>query len=273
MRTQLRWIVPLLLAPVVYLACAWGIQALAGSAPARVDAAVGSLGLAVLGFVGPIVLLIIAVVQGVGVYRQARRRRGHFSKAELAQAGEKAAQSHAWENARALRRTLLRSEVPQSLEQWNVPARPRELFFAAVPMTYARYYGQDVHYSTGGGFAYGPPAFVIGALAVTGIANSVARSNVRAAAAEQWREWQTGLVLVSNQRLVVNAGGQWLTFDFGAMTAIYPEVSAQTLVCQFESAAPLLLQGPHAPLAAIMTTFATYGRDGLARHPSLLALD
>lgn len=280
MRTHLRWLIPLALAPLVYVLCVWGAQVI--TAPARdassavtipPGAALGGLGLLVLGAAVPLILLVIALGQGISVHRRARRRKGHFTRAELSQMGEKQAHAQAWENARAFRRTLLSGNVPASVDQWNVPPYAGERFFAAVPMTYARYYGQDVHYSSGGGFAYGHPAFVIGAMAVSGIANGIARSNARAQAAEQWRDWQTAHVLVSNRRLVVNASGRWLSFDYGAITAVFPEVRELTLVCQFPDSSPLLLQGSHSPLAAIMTTFATHGRDGLARHPSLLALD
>jgi hypothetical protein len=272
-RTHLRWIIPLGLALLVYIACAWGVQALAVPASTHVETALFGWGLAIVGLIGPITLVIIAIAQAVGIYKRSRHRRGHFSRTELAQIGERRAQANAWNSARAFRLMLLRNEVPPSLEQWNVPAHAGERFFASAPMTYARYYGQDVQYSSGGGFAFGHPAFVVGAMAVSSTANSISRSNARAQAAQQWREWQIAHVLISNQRLVVNAAGQWMSFPYDAMTAVYPEVAAQTLVCQFSDTSPLLLQGPHTPIAAIMTTFATHGRDGLERHPSLLPLD
>ncbi|WP_431804606.1 hypothetical protein [Microbacterium sp. bgisy203] len=274
MRRHLRWIVPALLAAAVYLLAMWGVTALAGPDRSPTpNETLGALGLLAVAFVGPLVLVVVAIVQGVKTYRAARRRRGHFSKGELRLAGERAAHQHAWDNARALRATLLRREVPASIDQWDLAPYAGELFFAAVPTSYARYYGTDARYTTTSSFAYGSPAFVLGVMAITGIGNAASRSAARQQAREQWRDWQQAHVLVSNHRLAVRTAEGWLSFDYGAMTAVYPEVAANTLVCEFPGVAPLLLQGPHAPLAAVMSVFATRGADGLARHPSLSALD
>ena len=102
MRTHLRWLIPLALAPLVYVLCVWGAQVI--TAPARdassagtipPGAALGGLGLLVLGAAVPLILLVIALGQGISVHRRARRRKGHFTRAELSQMGEKQAHAQA----------------------------------------------------------------------------------------------------------------------------------------------------------------------------------
>ncbi len=73
-------------------------------------------------------------------------------------------------------------------------------------------------------------------------------------------------------RLAVLAGGQWLSFDYGAMTAIYPEIQRNPGV-PVRGAVPMMLQGPHSTFATVMTVFATHGEAALANHPQLRALD
>ncbi|MFB7894359.1 hypothetical protein ACFC1I_19310 [Microbacterium sp. NPDC056044] len=274
MRRHLRWIIPLVLAPVVYVVCALAVTTLANSAsPSDLGAELAVLALGAVAFVGPIVLLIVAIVQGNRTYREGRHRRGQFTAAELAVRDETDRRQRLWIEAAEFRQQLLRHEVPPSLQQWELVPYPGEVFFHDGPMTYARYSGTDVAYTQSNTLAVGHPAFVLATLAASAIGNAASRSHAAAQAREQWREWQTTRVLVSNQRLAVLASGQWLSFDYGAMTAIYPEVQASTLVCQFTGSVPMMLQGPHAAFATVMTVFATHGEAGLAGHPQLRALD
>jgi len=280
MRRHVRWIIPLVLAPIVFFGCALTISAISNNVAstdsgtgASAGAALITLALAGLAYIGPLVLIIVAIVQGHRVHRAARHRRGQFTSAELAVRDEADRRQQLWVSAADFRQTLLRHEVPRSLQQWEVVPYPGEVFFHAGPMTYARYYGQDVTYSQSSTLAVGHPAFVLATLAASAVGNAASRSSAAAQAREQWRDWQTTQVLVSNMRLAVLAGGQWLSFDYGAMTAIYPEIQAQTLVCQFAGAVPMMLQGPHSTFATVMTVFATHGEAGLANHPQLRALD
>ncbi len=273
MRRHLRWIVPLVLAPILYVGALIVYGAFGPTQPSDPMAVLGSALIPLAGVVSAIVLLIVALVQGTRTYRRWRRRGGHFTPAEQRELADQAETARLWEHARALRGHLIARRVPQQIGQWHVVPQPGEVFFEQLPLTYARYYGQDVTYQQSGGFFFGRPAFVVGALAVTAIANGVSRSNARAQAAPQWREWQQATVLISNQRLIGYANGQWLSFWFGGMTAVYPEVSTHTLICQFEQGEPLLLSGPAAPIAAVHTVLQAYGPDALAQHPSLRPLD
>ena len=274
MRRHARWIIPLVLAPIVFFGCAIAMGGIAG----RMSSSDAGLALAWLALAGmatlvPLVLVIIAIVQGHHVYRESRRRRGHFTAAELAIRSEAERRQQLWVAAAEMRQQLLRHEVPSSFAQWEVVPYAGEVFFHDGPMTYARYYGQDVAYSQSSSVAVGHPAFVLATFAVSAIGNAASRSRATAQAREQWREWQTTRVLVSNMRLAVLASGHWLSFEYAAMTAIYPEVAANTLVCQFTNAVPMMLQGPHAVFATVMTVFATHGEAGLAGHPQLRVLD
>lgn len=272
MRRHLRWVVPLVLAPLVYIGAMLAVATL-DPASADLPTALWALGLFAVAVLGPLALLIVSVAQGLRVRRESRRSRGILTRAEQRQEEGRAAQHWSWENARALRRTLLAGHVPTQIQQWDLAPYPAEHFFAAVPMTYARYYGTTVTHSSISVWAVGRPGFVVGAMAIGAISNAARRRAAIAEARDQWREWQTAYVLVSNHRLAVRTTGGWLSFDYPTMTAVYPGVVERTLVCQFQGAEPLLLQGDHAPIASIMSIFAVHGQHGLAHHPAFGALD
>lgn len=179
----------------------------------------------------------------------------------------------AWSEARRLRRALLARQVPETIGLWEVVPEEGEVFFYDVPAVYDRYYGQDATYQRAGGLLLGSPAFLLAGLAVTGLANAQRRRAAEQQAATQWRDRQPTRVVVTNHRLVCLLGGQWLSYHYSAMNAVYPEVAARTLVCGFASIPPLRLSGADAPILAVMTIFATHGLQGLADHPSLRALD
>ncbi|MFT4259886.1 MAG: hypothetical protein QM568_09705 [Microbacterium sp.] len=282
MRRHLHWILLLLAVPISYVLIMLVVQWLSGlvaDATAAGDDG-GRLGLNLAGLaalvaalVVPLVLLIRAIVQMRRTYRRAQRAKGRFTAYEQSMLDRGRYAADAWERARTARTALLAHEIPPSVQQWDVVPYAGEVFFAQVPLTYARYYGRDVSYAQTSAVALGNPAFVVGALAVTAISNASARSRAAAQSAPQWREWQTSSVYISNRRFAVHAGGQWLSFDYSAMTAVFPEAAASTLVCQFHSAAPLLLAGDDAALACVFAVLQTHGVDALRRHPSLQILD
>ncbi|MFV0252703.1 MAG: hypothetical protein ACK5H2_05135 [Beutenbergiaceae bacterium] len=205
-------------------------------------------------------------------YRRRRRAAGRFTDAEVAQrAAEDTAQAN-WAGAKRLRSDLLREQMPAPIKVWDVVPHKGEEFYFDTSIQYARYYGQNVSYTQSGGLYVGSPAFVLAGLALTAAANSAQRSAAERQAREQWREFQTVQLLISDRRLVCKANGQWLSFYFSGMTAVYPKVEQWALVCEFESAEPLMLHGLSGPLVAVMTTHLTLGSDALDEHPSLLPL-
>ncbi|NYF15233.1 hypothetical protein HDC37_000045 [Microbacterium sp. AK009] len=232
-----------------------------------------------LGFLALIVFITAGIFFVSGLvralrhgYRARRHRAGRYTARELADRAEREGREAWWHHARALQRALSNQRVPAPIPVWDAVARPGELFFIDHHVEYARYTGQDVAYTQSGGFFFGHPLFVAAGLAVNAAGNAVRRSSAEVAAREHWREWGTVRLLVSNQRLLCDIGGRWLTFDYAAMTAVYPEVDRWTLVCQFDSAAPLLLRGPAVPAAAVITVLMTHGSSAVQQHPSLASL-
>lgn len=162
--------------------------------------------------------------------------------------------------------------MPLTIPVWEVVPEAGEVFFYDVPVDYERYYGQDVSYRPASGFFLGSPAFILAGLAVSGVANASRRNAAEAQARMQWREGEHIRLVVSNHRLLCLVRGQWVSFHYAAMTAIYPEVAQWALVAEFQGIPPLRLRGVDAPIAAVMTVFATHGLPALAEHPSLQAL-
>lgn len=278
MRRHLRWILLLIAVPVSYFA----IMALH---QVMYDATTGPVSGDTIGWVllrmlillaalaVPLVLLVCSLISMNHTYRRARRAQGKYNKYERFMLGNAQHAADAWELARSARTDLLAQRIPPTIAQWDVIPYAGEQFFARLNLNYARYYGQDVGYSQSSAFAFGRPAFVVGVLAVSAITNAAARSKAAAQSAPQWREWQATTVYVTNHRLAVHAGGQWLSFDYAAMTAVYPEVDSSTLVCQFGSSEPMLLSGDEAAIAAVFTVMQTHGAEGLRGHPALQSLD
>jgi hypothetical protein len=65
------------------------------------------------------------------------------------------------------------------------------------------------------------------------------------------------------------AHGRWLSFYYGAATAIHPEPANWSLVLDFRDAVPLRLTGLGAPIAAVAAVWAIHGVDGLEHDPRL----
>ncbi|MGO4784358.1 hypothetical protein [Cryobacterium sp. W22_MBD10_FK3] len=279
MKRHVKWLIPLLLIPVLFYGGMYSSSALstASEAADNPGLALAAVGLFLVGLIGPVVAVVAAIVAGVRTYRQWRRSNGHFSPSERAVNAVRGQREHsstaAWSQAQALRASLIAREVPPAIRVWEVVPNAGEVMFFDLSADYARYYGRDVQYSQSGGFFFGHPAFVLAGLAATGIGNTRRRNAAIAASQATWRESQPARVVVTNQRLVCHAGGQWLSFPYSTMTAVYPEVDRWTLICEFGGTAePLLLAGPDAALISVMTVLLTHGADAVAEHPSLQRL-
>lgn len=271
-RRHVRWVMPLVLAPVAYIGCMAGFSTLEREGPTDGSTLLVMLLLLLGAVVAPIALVVIAIVKASATYREHRRSTGRFSAAELGEIRRRDASSRAWRDAQVLRGKLLAREVPATLGVWDVVPYANEEFFCDVPISYARYYGMDVSYSQTSAFFYGRPSFVVAGLAATALSNAARRSAARNMARHQWREHCVSRLVVSNHRLIVQVRGQWLSFDYTAMTAVFPEPASWGLVCQFSGAEPLLLTGDHAPFVAVMTLYRTHGERALREHPGLAPL-
>lgn len=280
MRRHLRWVVPL-------AAGAAGVIALLLLSSAA-SAATADGTVTAMSFASPALALAVPAVAAVAIvltvrgalrtFRDWRHRTGRLTAAErgaeLARVDRWTASEIAWRDARHLRGSLLEHRVPPTIAVWEVVPQPGEVFFYDLPVEYERYYGQSVARGGGPRFFFGSPAAMLAGLAVSTVSSASARRSAEAQARDQWREHQHGRLVVSNQRLICLAGGQWLSFPYSAMTAVHPEIADWALVCEFDGlSAPLRLRGVAVPLAAVMTLFGTHGLDGVANHPGLRRLD
>lgn len=223
------------------------------------------------------VALIGTLVAARRTWRDARHRAGRFTRRERHELERRDAARRAdafwWQGARQLAAHLVARQVPPTIDVWDVVrSSPDEHFFHDGPAGYARYYGTNVQYTTHGFVGVGPAAFVAAGLAVTALGNAAARSAAQREAMERWREAAPCRVVVSNRRIVVQVHGRWLSFYYSGMTAVHPHVGQWSLVCQFSDCEPLMLSGPGALAAAVLSVYQTHGADGLARHPGLAEL-
>jgi len=267
--------VPLLAAPVIYgaalLGTSWINRGLENKSLEEWWALVALL-LLLLAAAGPLTALVYAAIGGRRAFRYWRRAQGHLTKAEAAMAQWEINSAMALDRARALQASLSRREVPEAIQIWDVVSLSGEVFFLDVPADYARYYGTVMSYSQSSAFYFGRPAFVLAGMGISAMSNAARRNAAANQAAAQWRDRQPCRLVVSNKRLLCQVGGQWLSFHFSAVTAVYPEVEDWSLITQYDSTSPLLLSGVHVPAAALLTVLATQGAEAVVAHPSLQKL-
>ncbi len=267
---------PLIAAPVIYLvAMAGGDWLFAGKMDGEIVNGWLVLLLVVLWLVavgGPVVALVYSVTGACRVFRHWRRAHGHYTKAEAFEASRQAMSAMTWRQAQDLKRKIEQRQIPEAIRIWDVVPNTNEVFFMDVTADYARHYGMDVTYSQTSAFYYGRPSFVLAGLGATAMSNAARRNAAANQAAAQWREHQPCRLVVSNQRLLCQVGGRWLSFYFSAVTATYPEVENWTLIMQFDSTSPMMLSGVHVPSAALFTVLATHGAEAVRAHPSLQRL-
>lgn len=276
MKRHLRWIIPVLCIPAVCLVSAAIVSSIARTPGFQQSVELGllNLGILLVTLAAVVVAVVLAIVGGVKTYRTWRRRSGHLSPVESAQQLRAVHNRIGWSAAAQLRSTLLRREVPPTVQVWGVVPELDEVFFYDMPVGYERYYGQDVTYGRSGGLFFGHPAFVVAGVVASTIGNEARRLSAESRARAQWRDGQEIRVLITNHRLVCLVAGGWMSFYYSAMTAVYPEVREGALVCEFNGGtAPLRLFGPNAPIAAVMTVLGAHGFDAVAQHPSLRPLD
>lgn len=247
--------------------------------PEGPNPALGLIGIVGI-FIIPPIALILTIRGLVEMYRSRpavqKRVSERASRQIVAQGGPSSSMDDydaGHVRAAALMGMLERGQTPPGFDSYTVAAQPGEVFMLQLRAHYARYYGQDVEFSGGGTFAFGSPAFVAGSLAVGAWMNSRARRRAEAMARERWREGKYVQVLASDRRLLINAGGQWLPFDFAAIAAVYPEPDRFTLVLDFGGiTVPLHLQGPDVPGLAVWILHQRMGVQALSGHPALEGL-
>lgn len=87
----------------------------------------------------------------------------------------------------------------------------------------------------------------------------------------QWRDDCVARVVLTDRRLLCLVDGEWLTFPFAAITEFKVELSQEWVMLWFQTAFPLYLAGPFAPVCALVAAYDQYGPDVLD-HPDFAPL-
>lgn len=220
-------------------------------------------------FVIPIVGVVFLIKTWVNLYRGSDRYRAKEIARQGGPPSTRADYQAGYDRAGALLSGFASGRPHPTMTSYTVALEPGEAAVFQVSAHYSRYYGQNVHYNQGGGFAFGPPAFVAAVVTGNMIANRSAKRRAEQQAAEQWRERQYASVLVTDRRLLINANGQWLWFYYGGISAIHPAVDRFELVLEFSDTSPLRLEGPDVVSVAVWVLRQRFGDQVLNHHPDL----
>lgn len=139
--------------------------------------------------------------------------------------------------------------------------------FLDATLGYARYYGMDVNYTTGGRFAFGSPGFVAGAMLAGMAADAATAAQARRMAQAQWREHTTSHVVVTATTTWCAIGGRWLRFDHDAVMEYLP--AADSLIMTFADVEPVRLVGPAALCHAVLFAYHRFGEPAWRSAPFL----
>ncbi len=271
-KRHLSWLIPLVLAIAAFIALA-----AMGSDDAERNTRDPELTLR-----GIVTLMILAAflagltftgIFGSHAYRAYRHAHGHYTRNET-MVIESNAQLHAaakdsWDGARDLLNHLAAGKPLHPITIWGLVLHPNENAYLDFTATYSRYYGGDGSYVHVDGFFFGNAPFVAAGYALTTLGNRSRRAAAMAEAARKWREHETSRVILTNQRVICNVAGRWLSFYYAAIGAFYPEPLNWSVVFDFADTAPLRLAGHSGPAIATIVTWALYGRRGLQEHPAL----
>lgn len=282
-KRHLRWIVPLLLIPFsVFVFLSIALIAMPSKDGAGVDWLVVVAGLCAA--VAPIVFTILTITGAQKTYRRSRvfEMKMHKRNEAWARKMERQIVSEGGPRcdfeARAIAKThathwfecLAEGEAIPSADGFNLNLEPGELLLDQYRAKYARFYGQNVTYSTGGVFAMGSPLFVAGAMIGATVGKANARAQAQRMAAAQWREIQYVDVLVTDRRLIIPVGGRTLSFYYSGVVAFYPELEAMTLTLDYgDNTEPLQIFSPGIAATSVLLVRQLKGVEGMRSHPAL----
>lgn len=169
--------------------------------------------------------------------------------------------NHWWQYARLSATELRHGTHPPQLAVHGLVLRDDEYGVLEADAGYSRLYGGSGQYTTGSTFAVGNPSFVLGALATQAMVNRSRRAAAARDAAVQWREHQPVSVLVTNHRILCDTAVRgWLSFWFGGVTELYPDLQSWTLTLGFGEGDPLRLEGPATPGLSLWASYFILGR-------------
>jgi hypothetical protein len=134
--------------------------------------------------------------------------------------------------------------------------------FGDAVLGYARYYGTQATYQQTSGLWFGSPAFVLAGLAAESVANSAARRRAETLAATQWRDHAHVRTILTDQRLLCDYQGSWLSFWHVGVVELAVDVARWAFIVRYEQGDPLMLHGPAALWFALATARVVYGPRG-----------
>ncbi|SHM43094.1 hypothetical protein [Cryptosporangium aurantiacum] len=168
-----------------------------------------------------------------------------------------------WSSACGLYEHLSQGGTLRADPRTPLRLRPDENHYATAVLGYARFYGTTVEYQQSSSLWFGSPAFVLGGLAVEAITNQQARNRAAAMAAVQWRDHALVRTALTDQRILCDHGGEWLSFWHEGAQELVVDLTRWAFVLRFEVGAALMLHGPAAPWFAVAVSWLVYGPRGL----------
>ncbi|MGI5151677.1 hypothetical protein ACQEVC_35855 [Plantactinospora sp. CA-294935] len=181
------------------------------------------------------------------------------------------AQREGWANACQLYEHLHAGGALAALPPGPVRLNRDEVAHAEAVLGYARFYGTSVSYRSSSTLLLGSATFVAAGLAANAMANSSARRRAEASAAAQWRDHAHVRTILTNQRLLCDYRGQWLSFWHQGVVEFQGDMGQWLFVLRYEVGDPIMLHGPAAPWFAVSAAHLVYGQQGL-RLPALAAI-
>lgn len=281
---HLSWLVPLLMIPLsVWI---FGVLAIWMLGESDSGSAMTWIGVTcvILAVVAPIVFIIFTITGAQKTYRTSgayarkthkrNERTARKIEAQIEREGGPRCDASARSAARAQAvdwyERFQRGDEPERLQSFNLNLEQSERIFDQFRAKYARYYGMDVTYQTGGVFAMGSPLFVTGALIGSAVGRSNAKIRARQMAAAQWREIQYVDVFVTDRRFIIPIGGRTLSFYFNGVVAFFPEVEAMTLTLDYgDQTEPLQLFSPSIAPSSVLLIRQLQGTEALRSHPAI----
>lgn len=121
---------------------------------------------------------------------------------EAARAAAAEQSAHWWQYAQLAAREARAGHTPPAMALHGIVLGHNEFAILQTEATYARLWGGDGTYFRNSTFAFGNPAFVVGALAASAIGNSARKRAAQRNAQVTWREHQHVSVIVTNHRFL-----------------------------------------------------------------------
>jgi hypothetical protein len=167
-----------------------------------------------------------------------------------------------WDYARRSAHAMWAGVPPPTLRVYGPVLAAGESAYLCAPAFYSRLIGGDGAYTPTPMFAFGPPAAMMGALAVQGFINHRRKVAAERKAATTWRFHQGVQVIATSLRLLCNTRQKgWLSFWYRQVTEFYPDLSNRMVTMGFGRSAPALrLAGPSTPALCLWSAWGILGR-------------